>query len=148
MTPRQRTLRGLAVVFALAFAAGAVAIAVEFRAVAAGGNSTISEIVWSAWAAQPGAFVFVLASPLFGAGVLVGHLFWAPRVVYDAIREHVDLDSALRVALEVRSLLDEYPRAGPHTLTLAFYWGVGTKRVERDAAFLEDLARDTRATRA
>lgn len=95
------TTRGVVIVLALVACAVVGAVFVEFGAIARGGGATISELTWTAWAAQPGAFVFVLAPLIFAAGFLAGHLFWQAAVVYEAIRLGVNLDAALRLACRV-----------------------------------------------
>ena len=88
MNAQQRlTVRGIAVVISLMSLAVCVGLVVEGMAVSSGGNSTISELVWLAWASQPGAVLIVshmLAAPFW---YLCGHFFWQSQKVYDAIRK-------------------------------------------------------------
>lgn len=60
---------------------------VEGHAVVVGGHSTISELIWLAWATQPGA-IFLL-SHLISAPIwfLGGHFFWQASDKYDQIRK-------------------------------------------------------------
>lgn len=60
---------------------------VELQAVAQGGHSTISELVWLVWATQPWVVLIVshvMAAPFW---FLCGHFFAQARDVYDAIRK-------------------------------------------------------------
>lgn len=139
MTPRRQTLRGIVIALTVALASGLIALGVEFHAIAAGGNSTISEIVWSAWAAQPGAFVAVLLPLAFAAGFLAGHFFWQARAVYDAERGRVNIDLAIQAVQQMRAL-------GVHHLDRACITSrpaVAQQIV--DADFLVELVRDMRA---
>lgn len=77
---------GLAVASLLVGLAVVVLLVTEGHAVAVGGHSTISELVWLAWARQPWAFLLVshvLAAP---AWFLAGHFFAQSREVYDRMR--------------------------------------------------------------
>lgn len=81
------TARGIAIGAAMFAAAAVFLLVVEGHAVAVGGHSTISELVWQAWANQPGAILIVshmLAAPFW---YLLGHLFWQSRDTYDRIRK-------------------------------------------------------------
>lgn len=81
------TVRGIAVGAALFAAFVVFLLVVEGHAVVTGGHSTISELVWLAWANQPGAILIVshmLAAPFW---YLCGHLFWQSSSVYDRIRK-------------------------------------------------------------
>lgn len=95
MTPQQvKTLKRLIVTVALLFVTTTWTLYVEFAAVAQGGESTISELAWLAWAHEPGA--------LFGVGMLLtaavaflgGHFFWQSPTVYKAKREGNPLKSS------------------------------------------------------
>lgn len=88
MNAAQRyTVRGLLIAsIAFAFLVGAL-LYVEGHAVAVGGHSTISELVWLAWANQPGAVFIVshmLAAPFW---YLAGHFFWQSKGTYEQIRK-------------------------------------------------------------
>lgn len=109
---RAKTLRGVALALTLVFLAGVLSLVVEFSAVGRGDASTISELVWSAWAAQPGAFLAVLLPLTFASGWLGGHFAWQSRVVYDAAREGIDLDAALDLAIEARAAYRLQKRTG------------------------------------
>lgn len=101
MTPeRQVTIRRLAV-SGVAFAASAVAfiawvvwlLVIEGQAVAQGGDSTISRVVWGAWASEPGAILLivcvlwaVVCTVVGITAFLCGHFFWQRSATYDAIR--------------------------------------------------------------
>lgn len=137
-TPRQQTLLGIVVSLAVLFASGVIALVVEFRAVAAGGNSTISEIVWSAWAAQPGAFVAVLVPLVFAAGFLSGHFFWQSKPVYDAERAGVNLDLSVKLALTLRALLDS-------GVSVQLVTSNGGHTAPHVVEMLHEFARDKRA---
>lgn len=141
MTPRQQTLRGIVIALAVALASGVIALVVEFHAIAAGGNSTISEIVWSAWAAQPGAFVAVLLPLVFAAGFLAGHLLWQSKPVYNAARAGVSIDLAVPTALKLRAIAAQTDEPRLWVLT-SHQRGVPS---QWNADFLADFARDTRA---
>lgn len=95
MSGRRKTLRGLGLVGALLLLAGGLALTVEFQALGRDDSSTISEIVWTAWANQPWAFVIVLIPLTFASGMLAGHFLAAPKVIYDAERAGVNLDTLL-----------------------------------------------------
>lgn len=80
------TARGIAIGAALFAAAVVFLLAIEGHAVIVGGHSTISELIWLAWAKQPGAIFIishVLAAPFW---FLCGHLLWQSSDVYDRIR--------------------------------------------------------------
>jgi len=80
------TARGIAVGAALFAAVVVFLLVVEGHAVIVGGHSTISELLWLAWAKQPGAIFIVshaLAAPFW---YLLGHLFWQSQDTYDRIR--------------------------------------------------------------
>lgn len=107
MSGRAKTLRGIALVGALLLLTGGLALVVEFQALARNDASSISEIVWSAWAAQPWAFVIVLLPLTGAAGLLAGHFIAAPKVVYDAERAGIDLEVALAVAIHMADQHDD-----------------------------------------
>lgn len=101
---QKRTARGLALVALGGVALLFVALVIELMAVGADQNATISEALWRVWAAQPWVIFVVshsLAAPFWW---LMGHFTGQSRVVYDAIREGVDLDAALREAVERRKV--------------------------------------------
>lgn len=81
------TARGIFIGAALFALAVVFLLAVEAHAVAVGGHSTISELVWLVWATQPGAVFIVshmLAAPFW---YLLGHFLWQSRDTYDRIRK-------------------------------------------------------------
>jgi hypothetical protein len=102
MTPeRRRTVRRLAIsgvallVSILAFLGWACwLLLIEGQAVAQGGDSTISRVVWGLWAEQPWVLLLVnnvlwfvaatLSSVLF---FLLGHMTAQSNTVYEDIRE-------------------------------------------------------------
>jgi len=59
----------------------------EFAAVAQGGNSTISELAWRAWADQPGAILGILLPLTAATAYLGGHFFWQSNRTMDRIRK-------------------------------------------------------------
>jgi hypothetical protein len=87
VTPQQRkTLLRLAVACFLAAACVGWLLYTEGAAVAQGGHSTISELVWLAWAQQP--WVFLLAGLVVTAVVffLLGHFTAQTASFYEGIR--------------------------------------------------------------
>lgn len=87
MTLQQvKTTKRLAIAFALQVAVVGWLLYSEFAAVAQGGDSTISELAWLAFANQPGA-VFGVVMPIFGAVCyLAGHLLWQNSGKYREMR--------------------------------------------------------------
>lgn len=87
MTPRGRTVRLMGLALVLQLALFGYLLFVELTAVKAGGNSTISEIMWTLWATQPW-IVFIVshtvAAPFW---FLSGHFFGQARSVYEAVRK-------------------------------------------------------------
>lgn len=86
-TAQKYTARGIAIGAALFAAIVVFLLVVEGHAVIAGGHSTISELMWLAWAKQPGAIFIishVLAAPFW---FLMGHFFWQSSDVYERIRK-------------------------------------------------------------
>lgn len=81
------TVRGIAGGIALFVALVVYLLVVEGHAVAVGGHSTISELVWLVWADQP--WVVLLLSHLLAAPFwfLCGHFFAQSSDVYDRIRK-------------------------------------------------------------
>jgi len=60
---------------------------IELAAIRQGGDSTISRLVWYAWATQPGAILLVLVPLSWIVAYLFGHFFWQNRGLYDEIRK-------------------------------------------------------------
>jgi hypothetical protein len=85
-----KTLKRLAIWFAAAALMILALLVIEGLAVVQGGNSTISELIWMAWANQPGpcaAVVVLLAAAVF---FLLGHFWWQSSDKYDQLRgDHV-----------------------------------------------------------
>lgn len=87
MTPQQaRTARGCALIAVALLLVGVAALRLELTAAAAGGHSTISELVWIVWARQP--WVLFITSHLVAAAVwfLAGHFTAQASSFYDQVR--------------------------------------------------------------
>lgn len=97
---QKRTVRGLALLGLGGFALLVGALVLEIVAVKSGGNSTISEALWSLWASQPWVILIASHALLGPAWYLAGHFTAQSAVVYEAIRRGINLDAALLLASE------------------------------------------------
>jgi hypothetical protein len=87
VTPQQRkTLLRLAVACFLAAACVGWLLFTEGAAVVQGGHSTISELVWLAWAQQPWVFLLVGVTVTAVVFFLAGHFFAQTSSFYEGIR--------------------------------------------------------------
>lgn len=87
MTAQQtKTLKRLGIAFALQVAVIGWLLYAEFAAVAQGGNSTISELAWIAFANQPGAIFGAVLPLTFAIAYLLGHLLWQNSGKYREMR--------------------------------------------------------------
>jgi hypothetical protein len=87
MTPQQiRTSKRIALAGILFVAWVVYLLVAEFFGVKQGGESTISEVMWLAWVAQPWVIWLVSVVLAFITGFLSGHFFGQSSAVYDAIR--------------------------------------------------------------
>jgi threonine/homoserine efflux transporter RhtA len=85
-TQQTKTLKRLGVALALQVATIGWLLYTEFAAVAQGGNSTISELAWIAFANQPGAVFGVLMPLTASVAYLAGHLLWQNSGKYREMR--------------------------------------------------------------
>lgn len=87
MTPQQVRTAKFAAIASIAPLVWVIALLViEGIGVAGGGHGTISEVIWIAWAHQPGPIALLFATFTFWVGVLCGHFMWQARGLYEDIR--------------------------------------------------------------
>ena len=139
---QKATAKGLALLVLVLFLVGLGALAIELRAVVAGGNSTISEAMWRVWADQPWIF-FLITHVVAAVGWwLTGHFTGQSKAQYDALRNGVDLDLAVQTACRLRDLAQYNDGA---KLRLVWYYPTKSEDKTPNADWLLAFARDTRA---
>lgn len=96
---QRRTVKRLGVAAVAVVALIGWLLYTEFAAVGQGGNSTISEVTWMAWASQPGAILPIIVAVVALLAYLAGHLFWQNSGKYQEIREPKRERSAVAEAM-------------------------------------------------
>lgn len=83
---QKKTARVLMLAGAMAFVYFAGLLVWEFKALAMNDQASISEVIWVAWAHQPGPIALMLIIVAHVSGWLGGHFLWQSANVYDKAR--------------------------------------------------------------